>query len=308
MPTLPAYVLITPCRDEAAYARRTLESVLAQTHPPALWLIVDDGSTDETPAILAEYAAKHPSIRVVRRADRGARSVGPGVVDAFYYGLERVDTDCHPYLCKLDLDLVLPPRYFEILIARMEADPRLGTASGKPWYPDANGALVSEACGDEMSVGMTKLYRTRCFREIGGFVRGVMWDGIDCHRCRLLGWRAASFDDPELRFLHLRAMGSSGPGIWRGRMRHGGGQWFMGTGVVYMTASALFRMTRPPLVVGGVGMLCGYFSALASRAERYEDPEFRKFLRAYQLDCLVRGKRRATQRVEEARRAAWKPA
>lgn len=306
MPSLPDYLLITPCRDEAAFARRTLDSVLAQTHPPALWLIVDDGSTDETPAILAEYAAKHPAIRVVRRADRGARSVGPGVVDAFYFGLEQVDADRFPYLCKLDLDLELPPRYFELLIARMEADPRLGTASGKPWYPDANGELVSEACGDEMSVGMTKLYKASCFRAIGGFVRGVMWDGIDCHRCRLLGWRAQSFDDPELRFLHLRAMGSSGPGIWRGRMRHGGGQWFMGTGLGYMTASAVFRMTRPPLVFGGLAMLGGYFEAALKRAERYPDLEFRRFLRSYQRDCLLRGKRRATQRIEEARAGLWR--
>ena len=48
------YVLISPCRDEAAYMRRTLESVAAQTVPPARWVVVDDGSTDETPAILEE--------------------------------------------------------------------------------------------------------------------------------------------------------------------------------------------------------------------------------------------------------------
>ena len=71
----------------------------------------------------------------------------------------------------------------------MEAEPRLGTTSGKPYFIRArDGALVPEVCGDEMSVGMTKFYRTACFREIGGFVREVMWDGIDCHRCRMLGW------------------------------------------------------------------------------------------------------------------------
>ncbi len=77
------YVLISPCRNEQDYMRETLDSVIAQTVPPALWVIVDDGSTDATPAILAEYAARHDWIRIVRRADRGARSVGPGVVDAF---------------------------------------------------------------------------------------------------------------------------------------------------------------------------------------------------------------------------------
>ena len=85
------YVLITPCRDEAAFARRALDSVTAQSVRPALWVIVDDGSSDATPAILAEYAARFDFIRIVRREDRGRRSVGPGVVDAFYAGLATVD-------------------------------------------------------------------------------------------------------------------------------------------------------------------------------------------------------------------------
>ena len=74
------YALISPCRNEAAYLRRTLDSVLAQSAPPALWIIVDDGSTDDTPRILAEYAARHPVIRVVGKPDRGHRAVGAGVV------------------------------------------------------------------------------------------------------------------------------------------------------------------------------------------------------------------------------------
>src|SRR5205807_1275955 len=166
-----------------------------------------------TPAILGEYAARFDFIRIVRRKDRGRRSVGPGVVDAFYAGLETIDLTHFDYLCKLDLDLELPKRYFELLMQRMEAEPRLGTCSGKPYYPMSDGRLMSEDCGDETSVGMTKFYRVECFRQVGGFVREVMWDGIDCHRCRMLGWIARSWDDPELRFVHLRPMGSSENGI-----------------------------------------------------------------------------------------------
>jgi len=301
------YVLITPCRDEAAFARRTLESVVAQSVRPAQWVIVDDGSTDATPAILAEYAARFAFIRIVRREDRGRRSVGPGVVEAFYAGLETIDLTQFDYLCKLDLDLDLPPRYFELLMQRMEAEPRLGTCSGKPYYRARNGRLVSEACGDETSVGMTKFYRVKCFRQLGGFVREVMWDGIDCHRCRMLGWIARSWDDPELRILHLRPMGSSQNGIVTGRLRGGHGQYYMGTGFTYMTASALYRMLRPPLVVGGLAMWWGYVSNLIRRTPRYEHPEFRRFLRSYQWDCLLRGKAAATRRLDERQAALWRP-
>jgi glycosyltransferase involved in cell wall biosynthesis len=308
MTSLPPYLVITPCRDEAQYARRTLDSVVNQTHRPASWLIVDDGSTDETPAILAEYAARHPWIRVLRRDDRGGRSVGPGVIDAFYAGWAVAQPERYDYVCKLDLDLDLPPRYFEILIARMQADPRIATLSGKPYFPAENGQLVSEACGDEMSVGMTKLYRRAALEQIGGFERQVMWDGIDCHRCRMLGWIARSDSDPDLRFLHLRAMGSSHKGLWTGRARHGAGQHFMGTGLVYMTASALFRMTRPPYVVGGLAMEWGWLRSWFLRKPRYGDAAFRSFLRRYQRECLLYGKRRATARLDERQAQRWRAA
>jgi len=85
-----AYVVISPGRNEAAYMRRTLDSVVAQSERPAAWIIVDDGSTDESPGILAEYAAAHDWITVIRREDRGHRAVGPGVIEAFYAGLETV--------------------------------------------------------------------------------------------------------------------------------------------------------------------------------------------------------------------------
>jgi biofilm PGA synthesis N-glycosyltransferase PgaC len=292
-------VLISPCRDEAQYMRRTLDSVAGQTLQPALWVVVDDGSTDDTPRILEEFSARLPYLRVVRRQDRGKRAVGPGVIEAFYAGLDTVNLDEFDYVCKLDLDLDLPPTYFQTLVERMEADPRLGTCSGKPYFPHPQtGTLVSEACGDETSVGMTKFYRTGCFRQIGGFVRQVMWDGIDNHRCRMLGWKACSWDEPPIRFVHLRPMGSSQQSLWTGRKRHGFGQYFMGTGPVYMLASALFRAMRPPLVVGGLGMLVGYFGAMFKGAKRYDDPQFRRFLRRYQRGCLLKGKRAATASLD----------
>jgi biofilm PGA synthesis N-glycosyltransferase PgaC len=286
--------------------RRTLESVMAQSIPPALWVVVDDGSTDETPSILESYRARVPYLHVVRRADRGRRSVGPGVIEAFYAGLETVALEEFDYVCKLDLDLDLPPRYFEILMERMEANRRLGTSSGKPYFVDPRtGNVVPEVCGDEMSVGMTKFYRVPCFREIGGFVRQVMWDGIDCHRCRMLGWIAESVDDESLRFMHLRPMGSSQKGIWTGRVRSGYGQYFMGTAPLYYLASAVFRLPKHPVLLGSIAMLWGYGSSAVRGVTRYEDPEFRKFLRRYQYACLRYGKREATRRLNDVQEAIW---
>jgi biofilm PGA synthesis N-glycosyltransferase PgaC len=296
------YLLISPCRDEADFMRRTLDSVVAQSVRPTTWVIVDDGSTDETPHILAEYAARHDWIEIVTRRDRGKREVGPGVIDAFYAGYETVNPDDYEYLCKLDLDLHLPPRYFEILMQRMAVNPRLGTCSGKAYFEETSGQLVDEGVGDEISLGASKFYRIACFREIGGFVREVMWDGIDCHRCRMKGWIACSWDEPELRFIHLRPMGSSQHSIYTGRMRHGFGQYFMGTGLLFMAASALSRINRKPYVLGSLAMLWGWIRSALARNRRYEDEEFRTFLRSYQRRALRVGKQRAIENLRREMR------
>jgi exopolysaccharide biosynthesis WecB/TagA/CpsF family protein len=300
------YLLVSPCRDEAKYLRRTLDSVALQSVLPALWIVVDDGSTDETAAILEEYSRRLPYLRVVRRDDRGGRQVGPGVIDAFYAGLEEVRLEDFDYLCKLDMDLDLPARYFEILMERMESNPRIGTTSGKPWFVHPKtGALVPEICGDEMSVGMTKFYRVACFKEIGGFVRQVMWDGIDCHRARMLGWIAESIDLEPIRFVHLRPQGASDRGIWTGRLRAGFGQYFMGTSPIYYFAVATSRLTAHPALIGSVAMLWGYLRSWLKGLPRYDDPEFRRFVRSYQHACLRLGKHAATTRFEEQRAHLW---
>ena len=292
------YVLISPCRNEAEFMRQTLDSVIAQSVRPALWVIVDDGSTDDTPRILAEYAARHDWIKVVTRTDRGRRAVGPGVIEAFYAGYETIDPDRFTYLCKLDLDLRLPAGYFEGLMQRMEADPLIATCSGKA-YIEVDGQLVNERHGDEASIGASKFYRVSCFKALGGFVREVMWDGIDGHRCRMHGWTACSWDDPALRFVHLRPMGSSQHNIIAGRKRHGYGQYFMGTGLFYMLANALNRLNEKPYVIGSLAMLWGWLESALERKPRYSDEQFRRFLRRYQWRALLVGKRRA---IDELRR------
>jgi hypothetical protein len=214
------------------------------------------------------------------------------VIDAFYAGYQSINPAEFEFMCKLDLDLELPPRYFEILMQRMTNEPKIATCSGKAYVRQGSN-LVPERHGDDTSLGMTKFYRTACFEQIGGFVREVMWDGIDNHRCRMNGWIACSWDEPDLRFIHLRPMGSSQDNIYVGRMRHGYGQYFMGTGPVFMLASALFRLNQKPYVLGSLAMLWGWLKAALQGKPRYEDKAFRRFLRRYQWRVLLMGKRRA---------------
>jgi glycosyltransferase involved in cell wall biosynthesis len=69
----PKYVIITPVRDEEKHVGHTLECVAAQTIQPAEWVIVDDGSTDDTGRIIDEYAKQFLWIQTIPRPNRGFR-------------------------------------------------------------------------------------------------------------------------------------------------------------------------------------------------------------------------------------------
>lgn len=283
-------VLISPCRDEEATIERTIACMRAQTLIPDLWVLVDDGSRDRTPEIMAQAAAEVPWIRFVQRPDRGFRKLGGGVIDAFYDGLAAVDID-YDFVAKLDVDLEFSPRYLERILEYFEEDPRLAAASGKVFGIEA-GQLTEEFMIDEMVAGQFKLYRREAFERIGGFVHEIMWDGIDFHRARMHDYRTASLTDPELRIVHLRQMGSSDKNIYEGRLRLGRGQWFMGSCLPYIVASGLFRMREKPYGIGGILIIVGYLSAALRRARRYDDLAFRRDLRSWQyrrLWGLVRG-------------------
>ncbi len=298
-------LIITPCRNEVSFVGETIRSVAEQTLQPTCWIIVDDGSTDASREQIQKVGGHLDYLELLQRERAGGRVLGSAVIDTFYFGLDQVDLSQFSYICKLDADISLPPAYFQTLVERMEADPRLGTCSGKAYYRTSAGYRVSEKVGDEMSLGAVKFYRRQCFEQIGGFVPKVMWDGIDCHRCRMLGWRACSWPDSALQIQHMRAMGSSDRGFLRGRQRHGEGQYFMGTGLFYMLMSVLYRITWPPVLWGSFATFRGYLSALVRQKKRYPDVEFRRFVRRYQRRCLFQGKNLATIRLDESQGRIW---
>lgn len=285
-PVIPL-VIIAPVRDEAKLIRLTLDSIVAQTVQPQEWVIVDDGSQDQTAQIVQEYAARHPFIRLVQRQDRGFRKVGGGVVAAFKFGLSQIANPDYEYLAKLDGDMSFGPRYLELMFAEFAQNPRLAAVSGKVFREEGQ-QKVEEYIIDQHVAGQFKLYRRAAFEEIGGFVEEVLWDGIDVHTANMKGWDTKSFYHPEAILMHHRLMGSSDKHVYRGRLRWGRGLWFMGYHPLYAIASGVFRMREKPYISGGLLIIAGYLQAALTRKPRYENLEFRRYLQNWQLNELKR--------------------
>ena len=277
-------VIISPVRDEESTLEKTIACMEAQTCPPVEWVVVDDGSTDRTPQILQEAAARIPWLRIHRRADRGFRKLGGGVIEAFNEGLAQVTCD-YDFVGKMDVDLEFSPRYLELILTHFRQDPQLAAASGKV-FRNESGRFVEEFMIDDMVAGQFKLYRRGPFERIDGFVSEVMWDGIDFHKARIAGFRTASLPDQDLRLIHLRLMGSSDKNIYRGRLRWGRGQWFMGTSFPYIVASGVFRMREKPYGAGGALIILGYLQSALKREPRFEEEGFRQNLHDWQRERL----------------------
>ena len=286
----PKYVIISPIRDEVEFLPRVIRSMTEQSILPTEWVVVDDGSRDGTTELLREAERNYDWIHVVQKPDRGERSVGPGVVEAFYYGYERMRTTDYDFIAKMDGDIEFDANYVETLLEYFHKDPQLGSASGKVFLPVGR-RLVEERTSDEMTVGAFNFYRRAAFEQIGGFVREVMWDGIAYHRARITGWRTRSISNPVLNIIHKRLMGSSHKGILHGRQRWGRGQFFMGTHPIYIIVVAIYRMLERPFMLGGLAILSGYIKAAVNGVQRYGDKAFRKSLHAWQMERLHIGRR-----------------
>jgi len=278
--------IISPVRDEGKHVRNTLDAMVAQTVRPQEWLFVDDGSTDDTRAVIESYSNNHPWIRVISRENRGFRQLGSGVIAAFNFGRERLANKEYKYIAKLDGDMSFPPTYLEIMLAKLEGDAKLAAVSGKVFRPE-KGGLVEEFIIDEMVAGQFKLYKRAAFDAIGGFTQTILWDGIDIHRCRMKGFETLSFFHPDAHLIHHRLMGSSDASVFRGRVRLGRGIWFMGYHPLYAIASGLFRMHERPYVVGGMIIIGSYLFAAVRGEPQFEDREFIRDLRRWQLRKLL---------------------
>jgi poly-beta-1,6-N-acetyl-D-glucosamine synthase len=279
------HLIVTPVKNEAAFIGDMIESMLKQTLPPVRWILVDDGSDDDTVAIVERYLSRAPHMQLVRARLAGGRALGGRVVELFRRGLQEVDPAQFDFVTKMDGDLVLPPDYLARLTARFLDDPRLGIAGGACYLRRGAKEQLERVPARHVR-GALKTYRREAFEAIGGLEAGLGWDTLDLVRAQMAGWSTRSF--PDLRVWHRRPTASVG-GRLRGRVRLGHTAWRLGYDPWFLLGRAVRAGLREsPFLLGGVAMLCGFLWSAIQREARFLKQEEMEFLRRQQRRRLRR--------------------
>ncbi len=273
MSEVARYAVLTPARNEGARLPRLAESLATQTLPPALWLILENGSTDDTAERARELEAAQPFARLLRIGAPAAAPVRGGpIVRALHSGIRELDAG-YGVVMKVDADVTLDPDYAERLIGAFRADPRLGIASGSCFEERGRVWRQQHMTGD-MVWCAARAYRMSCLNDVLPFEERFGWDGIDVAKARLRGWRTRTFTD--LPFWHHRTEGErdgAGSASW---INQGRGCYFLGYRPSYVALRALGRARhdRRALV-----MIFGYVSEALRRGPRHSDREVRELFR-----------------------------
>lgn len=277
-------VVITPVRNEERFIDKTIASVVAQTVRPLQWVIVNDGSTDNTQQMIEKWVAENDWISLVNSQDRGFSAVGRGIVESFHKGYQQIKDLDWDFLVKMDGDIELDPDYFENLVRHFEKDEKLGVGGATCYLLEEDGSLSEEKTPTFHPIAAARMYRRSCYDEIGGLALTNAWDTVDLLRARSKGWTTRRF--PELRIIHYRIM-SSRTGLWEGKKRTGRNLYLTGYSTLFLVARCLYRLFKKPYVVESAGVMFGYFRAMLKNEPRVVTPEEMAYIRKEQFQRLL---------------------
>ena len=281
------YVLVTPAYNEGRFIGKTIEGVLGQTQRPVRWVVVDDGSTDDTWEVVRRYAEQAGFIEACQRRRDADETYYGNNVYAILQGYTRVKDLDFDFLGILDADMILGPRYYEEIFHRFEANRELGIAAGT--YVEEIGGRRVEALIDRRSTPKAlQVFRRACYEQIGGY-RPCPNGGEDTYTeimARMHGWQTWSF--PEIQAFHQKPVGTgNGQSLLRAKFRQGVTDYCLGTHPLFMMSKCLRRCLKErPYGSAGLARLAGFAYGYLAREPRQILAEAQRYVHREQMARL----------------------
>jgi len=274
----PKYVIVSPVRNEEQFIEKTIKSVISQTVKPGEWIIVNDGSTDNTAQIVKKYTSQYDWIKLLNRKNRGFRKVGGGVIEAFNEGYGFIKNYNFDFVVILDCDLSFERDYFERIFWEFSKDEKIGIVSGV-YFEKHRGKFKKTTMPKYHAAGASKVYKKECFDAIGGLVPSLGWDTLDLIRAQMNGWKTKYLDN--VCFTHHKIEGS-GMGLLKTRFLLGKNSFIVGSNPLFYLLRCAYRLKTKPYIIGGVVMFLGFFISFLRKEQLIVSKAEKNFYRQQQ--------------------------
>lgn len=274
---MSTYILVTPAKNEESSLIEVADSIIKQTVRPLLWVIVDDGSTDETPRIIKELENKYAWIKSVRLPQRD-RDITYHYSYVCKKGFDHAIQYCkansinYKYISLLDADTILEREYFEKLINQFEKDAKLGIASGGI-YHNVNGKLKWRKGSERLPAGTGRMWVKDCFLETGGYIVEPSPDSISNVKALIHGWTIKKFKNivaTQTRFT------SSAEGLWNGYKSNGFMSYYLNKHPLLIILNTVYFTSKKPYYIG-IAYLYGYILSCFKRKDKISDQEIKDY-------------------------------
>jgi biofilm PGA synthesis N-glycosyltransferase PgaC len=274
------YLMLTPVHNEELFIGPFIESVVSQWPLPEKWIIVDDGSTDKTREIVAEYGRKHSFIEL-RHIDRSGLRLAGGE-RALESVLRNTDIRKYEFIGRFDADLILADNYMSSIFMQFDLNPRLGIAGGG-LYIEKAGKFEIERVPTYHVRGALKMYRRECLLDIGTLEPSIGWDTIDEIWAWVHDWETRSFTN--VRAIHRRptGLGVDSRHIVYERGRGDYLTWTHPT--VALIKCIKIALASNPLLAAQFAR--GFFSCYIRCEKRIDDARFRRAARQRYLKRIL---------------------
>jgi glycosyltransferase involved in cell wall biosynthesis len=256
---LTHYVLITAARNEEAFIHKTILAVVRQTVLPRRWIIINDGSVDQTAKILKEHAQKYSFINILTTTNVTEQDFSSKVraINSGYCTLKDVDYD---FIGILDADISPEQRYYEKIIDKITNNRKLGICGGTRY--DLFDSKFHRVPTPRHTIGGGyQVFQRQCFEKIGGFIP-LQKGGEDVVAeimARRVGFEVESF--PEIHVFHYRPTGGASNHTWRKAFDMGLRDYFIGYHPLFAAVKCIYRMKRRPYIWGSVIAFSAYIYA-----------------------------------------------
>jgi glycosyltransferase involved in cell wall biosynthesis len=278
-----SYVLVTAARNEEAYIDRVIKSVLAQTLLPSKWVIVSDGSTDQTEEIVREYLKHRTSIQLIRKEAGSNKENFASKVHAISMGYGLLKGLDYSFIGHLDADVSFDEQYYENVLKKFQENPKLGIAGGFI-HECYKGHFKSRPFNNVNSVaGSIQLFRRECYETIGGLIPletgGEDW----CAEVmtRMKGWEVEAF--PELRVFHHKHSSAVGRDFVRESLRQGRMDYLLGSHPIFETIKCFRRVKQKPYMIAALLRMVSFTFSYLSKEKKPVSDEFVNYLRSEQI-------------------------